>query len=161
MSERNLAQVSIENVALYSGERRWQWTNTRLLWPPASIARQQCWPPAILFYRCSSNLFFFFSPPNLWGRLAVTYYIVSSSELVAELKLNVFSAVCFRYKKRLKKLLIVHPTFFLRTIVLMTRPFIRFVYTYITSVVCQAVLRVRFHNKYIKSIIQQYGVFWR
>ena len=35
--------------------------------------------------------------------------------------------LCHRYKKRLKKLLIVHPTFFLRTVVVMTRPFIRFV----------------------------------
>jgi len=29
--------------------------------------RQLCWPPAILFYRCSLDLF---SPPNLQGRLA-------------------------------------------------------------------------------------------
>jgi len=27
-------------------------------------------PPAILFYRCSLDLFFLFSPPNLRGRLA-------------------------------------------------------------------------------------------
>jgi len=36
-------------------------------------ARQLCWPPAILFYRCSLDLSFFlllFSPPHLRGRLA-------------------------------------------------------------------------------------------
>jgi len=35
-------------------------------------ARQLCWPPAILFYRCSLDLFFFllFLPPNLRGLLA-------------------------------------------------------------------------------------------
>ena len=31
-------------------------------------ARHLCWPPAILFYRCSFDLLF--SPPNIWGRLA-------------------------------------------------------------------------------------------
>ena len=35
-------------------------------------ARQLCWPPAILFYRCSLDhlSFYFFSPPNVRGRLA-------------------------------------------------------------------------------------------
>ena len=32
-------------------------------------ARQLCWPPAILFYRCRLDLSFF-SPPNLRDRLA-------------------------------------------------------------------------------------------
>jgi len=37
-----------------------------LLRPPAS---QLCWPPAIMFYRCSLDLFLF-SLPDLQGRLA-------------------------------------------------------------------------------------------
>ena len=36
-----------------------------------SAARQLCWPPAILFYRCSLDLLF--SPPDLRGRLADLY----------------------------------------------------------------------------------------
>ena len=43
--------------------------------------------------------------------------------------------LCCRYKKRLKKLLVVHPTFFFRTIVLMTRPFIRFTFLLVHYVV--------------------------
>jgi len=46
------------------------WTTTVIM-----AARHLCWPPAILFYRCSLDLYF--SPPYLRGRLADRHQTLS------------------------------------------------------------------------------------